>query len=267
MIPHARAELTALAEASSVISLDSVQGWNVQRWDLTEEDVDLTVDAYRAILDGSLEDDLQQLLAELEVDELGPPADSEQHARVMRADAIELVAAATVLAVEAASLDDLDMPNVPKMAGKKSDSGIDVVGVELTPGVTGPIVDGERLLLISVKHTVDQYASSMRGKLEKSVSDDFTVPYLHRQLLTLHGRMIQRGIVREMADRVMYFLRDTLTHPHVRIICVAAAAPPPSCNLPDQPSQLAAVGMPDAHFRMLLVPNLESLHERLVPSG
>jgi type IV pilus biogenesis protein CpaD/CtpE len=265
VLPHARDEIEALARHSAIRPLEAVQGWNVQLWTLTEEDVDRAVAAYQAILSVGLDNELEQLLADMGVDPLGPPATTDQHARVMRADAIELVAAATMLAEESADTDDLHMPNVPKMAGQKSDSGIDVVGIALDSAVTGPIVEGERLLLVSVKHTIGKYASSMRGKLERSVTDDLSAPYLQRQLTTLHGRLLQSGVSEETARRVFYFLRETRTHPQVRIVCVAAAAPPPECNLLDQPEQLTETDMPDAHFRMLLVPALPTLHQKLVP--
>jgi hypothetical protein len=267
VLPHARDEITALAEHSRVVSLAASNGWEVQKWALTDQDVQRVIAAYQALMSVELDDELDQLLADMGVDRLGPQAVTDQHARVMRADAIEIVAAATVLAVDDANIDDLHMPNIPKMAGQKSDSGIDVIGIQLDPDEAGPITSGERLLLASVKHTVDQYASGMRGKLEKSVSEELPTPYLHRQLTTLHGRMIQSGVTPGTAKRVFYFLRETLTHPQVRVVCVAAAAPPPDCNLPDQPAQLAATDMPDAHFRMLLIPDLPTLHEKLVPSG
>jgi hypothetical protein len=267
MLPHARDEINSLAEHSRVVSLEAAQGWNVQEWALTDDDVQRSVAAYQALMAVELDDELDQLLDDLGVERLGAPATTDQHARVMRADAIELVAAASVIAVDEASIDDLHMPNVPKMSGQKSDSGIDVMGIDLHPGEFGPIVPGERLLLVSVKHTVDKYASGMRGKLEKSVNDELSVPYLYRQLKVLNGRMIDSGVSRESALRVFYFLRDTHSHPQVRVVCVAAAAPEPDCNLASQPAQLVETEMPDAHFRMLYVPGIAALHERLVPSG
>lgn len=267
MLPHARDEIAALAEQCALVTLDPVHGWNVQQWVLTEDDVQRAVTAYRALLAVDLDDELDELLAELGVDRLGPPPTSAQHERVMRADAVELMAAATLIAFDEADLDDLHMPNVPKMSTYKSDSGIDVMGIELSAGASGPIVDGERLILVSVKHTIDQYASGLRGELEKSVTDDWPAPYLLRQLTTLHGRMRQGGVSEETSRRVFYFLRETLRHPRVRVVCVGAAAPPPHCNLPDQPIQLSQTQMPDAHFRMLLIPSVGSLHEKLVPSG
>jgi len=215
----------------------------------------------------NLNQELDQLLVDLGVDRLGPPATTKQHARVMRADAIELMAAATLIAFDDADIDDLHMPNVPKMTGKKSDSGIDVVGIMLDPETSGPLVAGERLLLVSVKHTVDRYASGLRGELEKSVTDEWPAPYLYRQLTVLHGNMIRAGVSSATAQRVFFFLRETLTHPQVRVVCVAAAAPPPHCNLLDQPMQLGETAMPDAHFRMILVSDVAGLHEKLIPNG
>lgn len=267
MLPHARDEITALAQHSAVVSLAAVQGWNVQEWQLSPDDVERAVAAYQALLSVDLDDELDQLLVDMGVDRLGPAATTDQHAKVARADAIELIAAATVISVDDVDIDDLHMPNVPKMASQKSDSGIDVIGVELDPAASGDIVAGERLLIVSVKHTVNKYASNMRGLLEKSVTDEMPRPYIYRQLTTLHGRMVQSGADPDTAKRVFHFLRETLTHPQVRVICVAAGAPPPACNLPDQPAQLAKTDMPDAHFRMLLVPDLATLHKKLVPSG
>lgn len=267
MLPHARDEIKALAEQSNVVLMEPTQGWNVEEWTLTDEDVDRAVEAYQAILSVELDDELDQLLADMGVDPLGPPAETDQHAKVMRADAIELVAAATVVAVDDMDIDGMHMPNVPKMAGQKSDSGIDVIGIELDADVSGPIVPGERLLLMSVKHTIDKYASGMRAKLEKSITDDLSGPYLLRQLTVLHGRMIASGMSNETAMRTFYFMRETHSHPHVRVVCVAAANPAPHCNLSEQPAQLGTTEMPDAHFRMLLVPSLETLHEKLVPDG
>jgi hypothetical protein len=267
VFPHARDEIMALAEHSNVISLDTRQGWNIQTWTLTDDDVQRVVAAYQALMAVDLDDELDQLLIDLGVDRLGPPATTDQHARVMRADAIELMAAATVIAFDETDIDALHMPNVPKMAGKKSDSGIDVVGIVLDPETLGPIVASERLVLVSVKHTVDRYASGVRGDLEKSVTVEWPALYLYRQLTTLNGNMVRSGMSRETAKRVFYFLRETLNHPQVRVVCVAAAAPPPHCNLPDQPAQLGQTAMPDAHFRMLLVSDVAALHEKLVPGG
>jgi hypothetical protein len=267
VFPHARDEIIALAEHSNVISLDPVQGWRIQSWALTDADVERAVTAYQALMAVDLNDELDQLLVDLGVDRLGPPATTDQHARVMRADAIELMAAATLIAFDDADVDDLHMPNVPKMAGKKSDSGIDVVGIMLDSETSGPIVGGERLVLVSVKHTVDKYASGVRGELEKSVTDEWPAPYLYRQLTVLHGNMIRAGVRSATAARVFFFLRETLNHPQVRVVCVAAAAPPPHCNLPDQPVQLSQTAMPDAHFRMLLVSDVAALHKKLIPDG
>lgn len=264
VLPHARDEIQALADHCAVVSLDAVNGWDVEQWELTGDDVARTVAAYQAILSVDLEDELDELLADMGVDRLGPSPQSDQHARVARADAIELVAAATVMAVEETHLDNLYMPNVPKMAEGKSDSGIDVIGVELDSANSGPIQAGERLILVSVKHTVKKYASGMRGMLEKSVGEDLSAPYLYRQLTTVHGRMVQEGLDGQ-AGRLMHFLRDIGANPHVRIICVGAAAPIPHCNLDSQPEQLASTDNPDAHFRMLLVPGLITLHDQLVP--
>lgn len=257
----------ALAEHCNVVSLDPVQGWEIQTWTLTPDDIDRAAAAYRALMAVNLDDELDQLLVELGVDRLGPPATTNQHARVMRADTIELMAAATVISFDRADIDDLHMPNVPKVAGKKSDSGIDVVAIVLNADAPGPIVEGERLVLVSVKHTVDKYASGVRGQLEKSVTDEWPAPYLYRQLTTLNGNMIREGVSEETAKRVFYFLRETLKHPQVRVVCVAGAAPPPHSNLPDQPVQLGETDMPDAHFRMLLVPDIAALHEKAIPSG
>ena len=266
MLPHARSELTALAKHSNVAPLTSSKGWNVQQWHMSSADVDRAVAAYQALLTGGdLDDELDDLLAEMNLSQLGPPAASDQHKKLARADAMELVGAATLLAYEGFSVDDLHMPNVPKMAGKKSDSGIDVLGVELDPLGSGEPGQGERLVICSVKHTVDSYASGMRGKLEKSVGDDLSAPYLYRQLTTLHGRMIQSGFPEASAKRVLFFLRETLSHPLVRIVCVAASSPPPDCNLPDQPALLKNAAGADMHFRMLLVPGLKSLHTKLIP--
>ncbi|MCX6395663.1 MAG: hypothetical protein NTV23_04195 [Propionibacteriales bacterium] len=265
MIPHAREEIKALAARSNIVSLSAVDGWNVQEWELTTADVQRVVKAYQAILSVDLDADLDQLLIDLGVDRLGPKPDSEQHAKVARADAIELVAAATVVAVEQVGLDDIHMPNVPKMATKKSDSGIDVLGVELDSNEVGDLVAGERLVLVSVKHTIGKYASGMRSKLEASLKDDLSGPYIYRQLTNLQGRMIQAGVPEATANRVIYFMRETLSNPNVRIIGVAAAEPDPDCNLQDQTGLLEHTDSPDAHFRMLLVPGLKALHTKLVP--
>lgn len=266
MLPHARSELKALAKHSNVTSLTNVNGWGIQQWQMTAADVDRVVAAYQALLTGGdLDDELDALLGEMQIVPFGPAATSDQHQKLVRADAMELAGAATLLAVEGFTVDDLHMPNVPKMAGKKSDSGIDVIGVELDPLATGEPATGERLVICSVKHTVGAYASGMRSKLEASVVDDLSAPYLYRQLTTLHGRMIQAGFPAGAAKRVLYFLRNTLNHPLVRIVCVAAATPAPQCNLPQQPALLDAAAGSDMHFRMIYVPDLPNLHTKLIP--
>lgn len=148
VLPHAREEITALADHSAIATLASVNGWNIQQWTLTDDDVERAVAAYRALLAVDLDDELDALLVDLGVDRLGPPPDIDQHERVVRADAVELIAAATVVAFDEADLDNLHMPNVPKMATFKSDSGIDIMGIELNRDGSGPIVDGERLILV-----------------------------------------------------------------------------------------------------------------------
>lgn len=263
MLPHARDEVQDLADNCAVVSLESSNGWDVEQWHLTDDDVTRAVAAYQAILRIDLDDEIDAILAELDIDRLGPPPLTKQHAKVARADAIELVAAATVISVEQTRLDNLYMPNVPKMSEAKSDSGIDVVGVELDPASTGPIVAGERLIIVSVKHTIQKHASGMRDLLEKSVDEDLSVAYLYRQLRTVNGRMKEQGLG-EQAKRVMRFVGQVGT-PNVRIVCVGAAAPTPACNLEDQPSRLSQSSKPDAHFRMLFVPGLHTLHAQLVP--
>jgi hypothetical protein len=264
VLPHARHELAALARHSAVLTQGQAQGWSVQQWQLTPDDVDRVVEAYRALLSVNIADELSQLLVDLGVEPLGPAPTTDQHAKVARADAVELAAAATSLSVDGATLDALHMPNVPKMAGMKSDSGIDIIGVDLDPSEAGDLVDGERLLIVSVKHTVNRYASGMRGKLEKSIGEDLSAPYLYRQLVTVHGRLLQSGVTPVTAQRIFHFMRETLTHPRVRLVCVAAAAPPPESNLPSQVPLLATTAAPDAHFRMLLIPDISRLHEKLI---
>ena len=266
MLPHAKDEVEELSLHGAINELTDANGWKVQEWHLTSDDVDRTVAAYQALLRGDLDDELEAMLAEVGINPLGPPISSDQHAKVARADAIELVAAATVLAIEEVGIDDIWMPNVPKMSAEKSDSGIDVIGIELDPNASGEPGEGERLVIVSVKHTVEKYASGMRGLLEKSVGEDLSGPYLYRQLTTLNGRLRQAGVAPEVARRVIYFIRQTLSHPSVRIVCVAASAPVPHCNLPSQPSQLGEATGPDMHFRMLFVPDIDSLHTKLIPN-
>ena len=134
MIPHARDEIEDLADNSNVVSLAMVPGWQIQRWDMSIDDVERAIAAYQALLSVDLDDKLTELLIDMGVDALGPAAATDQHAKVMRADAVELVAAATVLSVEGMSLDDLFMPNVPEnVQAKRVTAGSTSSGWSLNP--------------------------------------------------------------------------------------------------------------------------------------
>lgn len=265
MLPHGQTELAEMAAQSALVSLKDVNGWEIQEWHLTPDDVERAIVTYQAVLKGDVDEEMDELLQDLGIDPLGTPALTAQRQKVVRADAIEIAAAATLMSHERITVDDLHMPNVPKMSVFKSDSGIDVLGIELDPSETGVPKQHERLIIASVKHTITNDSSGMRSLLEKSVGEDLSGPYMFRQLVTLNGRLIQSGIPKSVARRVMYFLRSTLKNPQVNVVCVAAAAPAPDCDLAEQPAKLTETKAPSMTFRMLFIPGIDTLHDRLIP--
>jgi len=140
-LPHAETELIGLSDGCSCTNHRQIRSWDVDDWLLDDDDVDRAVAAYTALLRGDTDPDAGEILIQAGVvlDDLlisRPKAVSQ----VTRADVVELIAAASLLAEDGWPLDTMHMPNVPKMARGKSDSGIDVIAARLDdtpPGSTG----------------------------------------------------------------------------------------------------------------------------------
>ena len=265
MIPHAKAEVQALASNSAVVAGRKRAGWNTQSWDFTAADVDRMVAAYKALLLPVIDPDLDDLLADLNIAALAPPVRSEMHEQVARADAIELAAAASVIASDGLLADELFMPNVPKQSDAASERGIDVIGIHLNVQEQDrkPVV-GDQLVLVSVKHSIQSTTDDLRRKLIRSVTVEFTNVYIYQQLRYLHGLLIQAHIPIHAAARVFGFMEDMWSRDDVLVVCVGAAAPDPDSDVASQVGKLETIVPVPRTFRTLTVPQIKVLHERLL---
>jgi len=123
MLAHASAEIRRLAGCCVVMQQDDIQDWSIDLWKMDDVDVAAAVDVYTALLAGGVSDPVVDLLlaagipvADLLYDSAGDRDD------ITRVDLTELIAAASLMATEGCDTDLMHMPNVPKMARKKSDS-------------------------------------------------------------------------------------------------------------------------------------------------
>lgn len=205
-----------------LVAHDSRQGWDVTVWRMDADDVARAVAAYRALLAGAVGATTATLLLEdgIDLDELmieGPANE-----QITRADVMELVAAASMIAADGCHVDRMHMPNVPKMARGKSDSGIDVIDVRLDPaGSADQLGEQERLVIGSVKHTTSDSSSQMRYGLATSLGKkELSISYMARQLRVIHHHLIAQGAPPATADRIMLFLRDFYDTQSVRLVAV-----------------------------------------------
>jgi hypothetical protein len=267
MLPHGSEKLADLAAQCVVTPLDGVNGWGVDVWDMTASDVDLAVEIYQAVVtaDMTAGDPVVQALASQGIDLLALLADP-GHGRelVTRADIAEYAAAASLIASDGFASPSMHMPNIPKLARRKSESGIDVFDVKLHQGAGGVQLGiHERLGLASVKHTLTDAASNLRLAIAKSLSGkhDLTQAYLAAQLRHLAGRLKAEGMAHADAARVTMFMANFPDPTSVGMFGIAVVDPQLRA---DMIAQLASLPVVRAghKFRIITFPTLDTVHAR-----
>lgn len=262
MIAHARDELTALADGCVLVPQDPVQGWLVDSWLMEDDDAERAIAAYNALLLGAVDEATIELLREEGID-LPALLVDEGRDDITRSDLTEIVAAATMLVVSGWTLDELHMPNVPKMSRRKSDSGIDVFGVRLEAAETEGLHDHDLLAIASVKHTAVDDAPGVRYNVANSLGPrELSTAYLSIQLRVLNGNLLAEGIPPQIAVRVYRFLGSFRTSPAVELYGIAFSSPNAEADLHDQPRLLPTADSDNHRFRMVFVPGLPTIHER-----
>lgn len=267
MLPHGSEKLAELAVQCVVAPLSPVNGWQIDMWNMTGAHVDLAVEIYQAVLAaGVLADD--PVVAKLSTQGVDLPELLEDPGEglelVTRSDIAEFAAAASVIGTDGFEVASMLMPNIPKMARRKSDSGVDVFDVKLHAMGSGPaLVAGERLRLASVKHTLTTAASGLRLALAKSLSrdHDLTQPYMAAQLRYVAGRLVAEGMAKEDANRTFLFMANFPDPASVGMFGVAVVEPTLRDAMVAQLSNLPLVT--DGHkFRIITFPSLASVHLR-----
>jgi hypothetical protein len=227
---------------------------------MSDDAVALAVEAYQELLAGNLTDPVEQALADRGVD-LGALLRDEDRAddTITRADICELIGAASVVDHDGVPLDAIHLANVPKGQRNLSERGIDVLGAVLIDG--GPedeLIDGEFVVVCSVKHTVSNPAD-MRAKLVASLRPtELSAPYLASQLRLLRDRASERGVD---LRRVMLVLGAPRDSSILRVVGLGVAP----VELTEE-SSTAVSGLRDAEYaeasyRVVHIPDLPRLHE------
>jgi hypothetical protein len=267
MLPHGSSKLNQLAAQCLVTPLVPVNGWEADVWDMTSTHVDLVVDIYQAVLTANPTpaDPVVLKLGGQGVDLLKLLSGPEQGLElVTRSDIAEYAVAASVIATDGFAVASMLMPNIPKMARRKSDSGVDVFDVNLDPTAAGSdLVAGERLGLASVKHTLTTAASTLRLTIAKSVSRDqeLTQSYMTAQLRYVEGRLVAEGMAKDKAVRTFLFLDDFPDPAHVGVFGAAVVDPALRADMIAQLTHLPAVT--GGHkFRIVTFPDLANVHKR-----
>lgn len=267
MVPHGSSQLTELADRCSVRAVDPVNGWEVDVWEMTTADVDLAVEIYNSVLAADLvaTDPVVTSLSQQGIDLHRLLADPGRGSElVTRADIAEYAAAASVIATEGFTTGSMQMPNIPKMSRRKSDSGVDIFDVQLSAtAVTPALVAGERLGLASVKHTVTTQASSLRLNIQKSISPahELSQAYLAEQLRVVVGHLQAEGMAREAAQRTFSFMADFPDAAWTRMLGLAVVDPSLEDAMIAQMPNLPKVA--GGHkFRIVTFPDLETVHLR-----
>ncbi|QJS11902.1 hypothetical protein HKX69_22425 [Streptomyces argyrophyllae] len=263
MLTHGRQELVVLGTGCLLAIERAIDGWERDTWRLNDADVDAAVETYKAVLQGDCTADIAEILMDdgIDVDELlqepGGGRDT-----ITRSDVTELIAAATLLQ-DGWEPEDLHMPNIPKMARAKSDSGVDIFGITLADGEQLELFDMDHMVIASVKHTVhEQSASDVKSKLLSSLTKEMTPAYMMKQLRVLNGRLKAEGKTENEAKRVYLFLRSFPNPDYVHLVAVAAIDPDLEADLRGKTKSLPALGDSKRTFRTLLIPDLRSLHEK-----
>jgi hypothetical protein len=263
-IVHARDELLALASACNCTTPRTIAGWSVDDWVLTPDDIDAAIATYEAVLTGGATPDAHAILAAAGVDLdalLKAPASAVD--LVTRADVVELVAAAAHIGWDDWPVDPMQMPNIPKMARGKSDSGLDIATVTLDGGTIGRLGQGDQLFVSSVKHVEGDNTTNLRYNLVHSVTTELTPVYMANQLRYLNGELLKAGVPDDVAGKVFLFLRNWPDFDHVHLHAVAGVAPTARTHLETQlKNNLPAVTSGRHGFRVLVIQELKTLHER-----
>lgn len=265
MIVHGATELVALSRRCNVITLEPVNGWDTEIWELDTDDVAAAITVYRAVLRGAATDPVVALLADYGIDltallEDAPSSKDD----ITRADITELIAAASMLASDGWSVGDLYMPNVPKMSRRKSENGVDIFGVRLQhlPSEKDLGAD-EALSVASVKHTIEGSSAGMRWKLAQSLDGKQLSPaYMTQQLRVLNGHSRREGYSVEAASRVYMFLRGFATAEGTDILGVGVVDPKLKDDLAHHITLLPESPSGHRTFRQILVPDLANLANR-----
>lgn len=265
MLPHGASELIALSQRCSATAVGDVNGWSVEIWQLDDDDVDASIAVYEAVLAGGATDPVVALLAEQGIDlEVLLVDDGASKDDITRADVTELIAAASVVAMDGWSTDEVHLPNVPKMSRRKSESGVDIFGIRLddVPADQDLGLD-EALVLASVKHTIDDSAGGMRWKLASSLGErELSKVYLTQQLRVLNGHLRREGVTAEAAARVYLFLRDFPATMGVQVAAVGVVVPDLKDDLAHHVTLLPQSPGGRRVFRQVLVPGLPTLAAR-----
>jgi hypothetical protein len=264
MLVHGREAVLALARGCQIQRLSDVNGWHVDLWEMDEANVDAAVDAYNALLAGGATPAVLALLNETGLDLNRYLVEDESKEEITRADLTELTAAASLVAAPGCDVDTMQMPNVPKMARRKSDSGFDVSAVILRDELAEDVdlQDGERLTIASVKHTVGGSAGSMRWKLVYSLSSELTHQYVTTQLRVLNGKLRREGRTKAAASRIYYFIRDFPRPDIVNLFAIGVVDSDLKHDLTHHVELLPDIGKSERTFRMVVLPGLRTVHER-----
>jgi hypothetical protein len=260
--------LVALA-GDEVTVHEVVNGWRVDRWEMSDASIDALVALYHSVITGDIEDEIAAALEATGVDVNAlfyDEVDSEARNRTTRADLCELAAAAAWVAIDEWPHETLHMPNVPKGSRSKSESGIDVLSLLLLDdGASDSLQDGEFLFIGSVKHTV-QDIGDLRRKLIRSVSTahELTQAYIMQQLRLFVGRLSERGVVAQRA--FLFVAEDIDTSPRISIALTGAADATDLVSLVDEMNSLPTSTC-DRACRLLLLSNIADLHVRVAPDG
>lgn len=261
MLPHIKVALETLAAKCLQCGVDDHDGWSVDWWELDADSATAAVAVYSDLLRGGSTESVRGLLIERGIDLDAYLLGAESRDEITRSDLTELIAAASIVARDGWSPDGLHMPNVPKMARKKSDSGIDVMGVFLDAANEGFPEGDERLILVSVKHTVQGDTSQLRSSLLKSVTDDLSRPYLAAQFRVLSGRLMSEGATDEQAARVYLFLDVVEDGERVDLLAVGVADASVLGDFKQRVERLPRA-LPAKRFRGVVVPGLATIASR-----
>lgn len=269
MLVHCEQEILELAASCTAAPHAPVPaGWTADIWRMGDAEVEIAVRAYSALLraGSSVDSEISELLGThgIDLDSLLVDSGAGEDAEgITRADLCELVLASSLIAVDGAHSKRMFMPNVPKMSRRKSDSGVDIFENRLDQEVLGDLSQLEQLWLTSVKHSILLKVSDLRYKLQSSLSRrELGNVYLATQLRVLNGRLQEQGWSPESAERVFLFLRDFPHSPNVRLVAGAVIDSDAEDDLLDQLRLLPELTGRTAHFRIVVLPGLATVHER-----